>query len=234
MLCAGMLLCDVPTPTLLLDHSSAALLRGLGPSRLDAAINGASTTLSSLLYVHASVIEGGDEDALPVLATLDSSAELAGGRGAILGLGLNNHFTGGYYWGRSTGPGAAMPAPGVALQPVEDSMSSPLQLMRIANSNDGKRSEWCEFLTVGDQVQLVPADVGTALAAFDTLVGITRDGHLDVPPGAEPIVSAAWRRTADSSEWRRLPWSQSIEAVSAQSRSREQGVADFLERWKKS
>jgi len=198
-------------------------------------INGASPSLSGLLYVHASVIEGRDEEASPVLATLDCSAAMAGGRGAFLGLGVNNHFTGGYYWGRSSGPGAAMPAPGVALQSVEDSMSAPLQLLRIANSNDGKRSEWCEFLAANDQVQLVPADIGAALEAFDSLVGITRDGHLDVPPGAEPVVSAAWRRTADGSGWIRLPWSESIEGdLSARSRSREQGVSDFLELWRRS
>ena len=138
------------------------------------------------------------EAAEPVtLARLDCTLEQVGGSEAFLGLGLNNHMTGGYYWGRASGPGAAMPAPGVALRSAEEG----LHLVRVENSNDGKRSEWCEFLRRDDQCQIVPADPRAALNAFDTVVGICRMGDA-VPPGAEPIVDAIWQRNG-AGEWER-------------------------------
>ena len=52
-LAAGMLLCDVPTPALLVDHSTAAAWRGLSPDALDAALNAASSdSLADMLYIH--------------------------------------------------------------------------------------------------------------------------------------------------------------------------------------
>ena len=235
---AGLLLCDVPTPALVVDHSSAAAWRGLDAGALDAAIaDSSSALLTDLLYVHTSVTAGRDASAgavgtttLPLqvtLASLDCSAAQAGGPDAFLGLGVNNHLTGGYYWGRSTGPGASMPAPGVVLRAGADA-DSPLCLLRESNSNDGKRSEWCEFLTAGDQLQIVPGDVRSALAAFDTLVGITRDGHRGVPRGAEPVVSAAWTR--EGGAWSRLPWS---EAFDVDPKTLPKGAADFLASWEK-
>ena len=66
------------------------------------------------------------------------------------------------------------------------------QLVRVANSNDGKRSEWCEFLRKNDQLQIVPPTSRALLASsvHDVLVGVRRVGD-GVPPGAEPIVDAA-------------------------------------------
>ena len=46
-------------------------------------------------------------------------------------------------------------ATGVSLSADADDNS--LQLLRVDNSNDGKRSEWCEFLRAGDQVRSLGA-----------------------------------------------------------------------------
>ena len=77
--------------------------------------------------------------------------------------------------------------------------------MRVDNSNDGKRSEWCEFLRAGDQVQIVPASHTELLASgpFDVLVGVRRVGD-GVAPGAEPVVEAAWQRDESSGQWSRV------------------------------
>lgn len=57
-------------------------------------------------------------------------------------------------------------------------------------TNDGKRSEWCEYLKVGDEVDLIPNDILAALRAFDgAVVGIRRSG---LPLGAEPVTCGAW------------------------------------------
>ena len=168
-------------------------------------------------------------DAPTTLATLDCTLAQAGGEGAYLSLGVNNHATGGYYWGRSSGPGSAMPAPGVGLVASGEAADAPLSLVRIENSNDGKRSEWCEFLASGDQCQLVPSSARAALAAFDLVVGVTRDGHRGIPRGAEPIIEAAWTRSSGGA-WERLPWSAAFDATPA---TQPKGAADFLASWKK-
>ncbi len=241
---AGLLLCDVPTPALLLDHSTAATTCGLSPEELDAAINEADAErLTDLLYIHASVTSGRDASAGAVgmttlpqraaptepvrLATLDTTLAQVGGDGAYLGLGLNNHMTGGYYWGRSSGIGAAMPAPGVDLA-GDVAGEGALRLVRVENSNDGKRSEWCEFLSLDDQVQIVPASATAALAAFDTIVGVTRDGHRGIPRGAEPNIEAAWVNNGE--RWERVDWSAAFEV---EPDAAPKGCADFLESWKK-
>eukprot|EP00536_Pseudo-nitzschia_multiseries_P010488 jgi/Psemu1/203406/e_gw1.321.32.1 len=74
-----------------------------------------------------------------------------------------------------------------------------------SNSNDGKRSEWADFLVEGDTVQLVPFDANrvlrtplalsasssTSSASFRRLVGVRRVGR---PLGADPIVERIWER----------------------------------------
>ena len=210
-LVAGMMLCDVPSPALVVDCTTARQ-RLASAEALDAALAAADgDRLRDLVYVHATVLEGRDPaygavgsttaagqpgDAAVVLAQLDATSAQVGGSGAFVGLGLNNHFTGGYYWGRSSGPGAAMPAPGVDLW---DGGAPLLQLRRVGNSNDGKRSEWCEFLTPGDMLQIVPGSLPLALESFDVLVGVTRDGDRGVPPGAEPVVEQLWTRQGPTS-----------------------------------
>ena len=120
-----------------------------------------------------------------------------------------------------------MEAPGVALAGEAEGA---LRLVRVENSNDGKRSEWCEFLTKNDQVQIVPASAEAALAAFDTIVGVTRDGHRGIPRGAEPMIEAAWTRV-DGERWERVEWSEAFEV---EPDTQPKGPADFLESWKKS
>ena len=226
LLHVGMLMCDVPTPALVLDHSTATKWNKLSDAALDAALNDNPKSLVDVIYAHTSVLSGRDPQAGAVglttvpgvaagraaeyveLARLDVTLEQAGGVGSFVGLGLNNHFTGGYYWGRASGPGAAMPAPGVELAFAKGAKPL-LSLLRVDNSNDGKRSEWCEFLRKGDQLQIVPQSPSGMLTTgpFDVLVGVRRQGD-GVPPGAEPIVVAAWMRS--SGLWSRVSLSKVV------------------------
>ena len=155
----GLFLCDVPTPALILDHSTATKWCGLTEAMLDDALNMEPSSLQDVIYTHTAVISGRDQSAgavglttvqgacyentQVVLANLDCNVDDVGGLQSFVGLGLNNHLTGGYYWGRASGPGAAMPAPGVKLVRSPDEAGR-LSLLRVDNSNDGKRSEWCE------------------------------------------------------------------------------------------
>jgi len=68
-----------------------------------------------------------------------------------------------------------------------------------SNSNDGKRSEWADFLVRGDTVQLIPYNATRVLreSAFQRLVGVRRVGR---PLGADPIVERIWKRESSSAE----------------------------------
>jgi hypothetical protein len=112
---------------------------------------------------------------------------------AQLVLGLNNHHVGSYYWARSAGSGAAMEAPGIEL-----SQGSVLRWkdpeFSKCNSNDGKRSEWANFLRPGDQVQLVPANHALMAhivyyAKQNGIYGVSTRGR---PMGSEPIVACRY------------------------------------------
>ena len=151
-----------------------------------------------------------------------------------LGIGLANHLVGGYYWARGMGMGASLPAHGVWVRPsttntmiTEDSSQikhcrrrSELYWKKrgagtnayetteeSSNSNDGKRSEWADFLQVGDTIQLVPTDPAPILWSkpssssslqFPYLVGIRRQGR---PLGADPIVEKIWERDNVHGGW---------------------------------
>lgn len=125
---------------------------------------------------------------------------------AQLVLGLNNHHVGSYYWARSAGSGASMEAPGIIFKPTcstddrgilrWEAAGGPLE----CNSNDGKRSEWVNFLRVGDNVQLIPMKSNEqAIMAFlykfgeshdeSRIFGITTQGR---PLGSEPQVTCKW------------------------------------------
>jgi hypothetical protein len=68
-----------------------------------------------------------------------------------------------------------------------------------SNSNDGKRSEWADFLVHGDTIQLIPYNATRVLreSAFQRLVGVRRVGR---PLGADPIVERLWKRESSSEE----------------------------------
>jgi hypothetical protein len=219
-LVAGMMLCDVPSPALVLDCTTAR--QRCTADELDAALARPSdpsteVLLRDLLYVHTSVVRGRDTSLgavgsinrrtePTVVAEVDATIQQVGGSDCFAALGLNNHFTGGYYWGRSSGPGAAMPAPGIDVRPTDDGTAGArsLELLRVGNTNDGKRSEWCEFLVKGDTLQIVPGSLQESFAAFEVLVGLTRDGDKQVPRGAEPVVEACWKSRGDGGwvrEW---------------------------------
>ncbi|KAL7529721.1 hypothetical protein ACHAXR_003120 [Thalassiosira sp. AJA248-18] len=171
-------------------------------------------------YLHSSVIRA-REDAIPgqddplstFLAEIDLDPTLCGD--AQLVLGLNNHHVGGYYWARSAGTGSSMEAPGVWFGSTgdskrgskeNDSMENNRGVLRwlneegptACNSNDGKRSEWVNFLRKSDTVQLVPADGQGALLQFfgkqcETSIrvfGISSQGR---PMGSEPEVVCEWK-----------------------------------------
>ena len=93
-----------------------------------------------------------------------------------LGIGLANHLVGGYYWARGMGIGASLPAHGVVFSETTSALywtkrttttttttdTNPRRIKEgptteeSSNSNDGKRSEWADFVQVNDTVQLVP------------------------------------------------------------------------------
>ena len=135
---------------------------------------------------------------------------------------------GGYYWARGMGIGASLPAHGIAFGRQEDdakssdttagdSTKSTGELFwkkrgpgvdatetteESSNSNDGKRSEWADFVAVGDTVQLVPESsfqVLTTSNKFHTLIGMKRIGR---PLGADPIVEKLWSRAPGTTEWK--------------------------------
>lgn len=176
---------------------------------------------ASIGFIHSTVTLA-SEDATPdgdsiatFLAEIDSDPSLCGrhkdelGQFAKLVLGLNNHHVGSYYWARSAGTGASMEAPGVlfgcspsgndrgALRWIDERGPA------LCNSNDGKRSEWVNFLRKGDTVQLVPVDGQGAMLQMSKsfgsdgtngtgrLFGISSEGR---PMGSEPEVVCEWRQ----------------------------------------
>jgi len=182
-------------------------------------------------YIHSSVIRA-REDAIPgedeplstFLSQIDLEPALCCGDAQLV-LGLNNHHVGGYYWARSAGAGSSMEAPGVCFcsggGETSDNASTNNKrgVLRwldekgptACNSNDGKRSEWVNFLRIGDTVQLVPADGQGSLLQFSRqfgrqsneaddsrksirVFGISSQGR---PMGSEPEVVCEWRFDCD-------------------------------------
>lgn len=122
------------------------------------------TLLDDILYLHARVArvvpreqrQLYHRDASYPLVQLDCALPKGGG---YLCMGLNNNYDASYYWARSAGAAGRLPVPGVGLRCA----SSGCELHRLgeleANAemraqgfekliqpNDGKKSEWCEFL----------------------------------------------------------------------------------------
>ena len=168
----------------------------------------------TFLYMHTRVtrsreqaVHGQDDPVGTFLAETDYTGMLSTNNGATLVLGLNNHHVGSYYWARSAGAGAAMEAPGIVFDVATgvlrwQSESGPVD----CNSNDGKRSEWVNFLRPGDNVQLVPLDAQDAVTnmilqqqeQIDTsgkeqssvrLFGVSAANR---PLGSEPAVVCCW------------------------------------------
>ena len=166
---------------------------------------------AALAYFHASVVtsRGAVDDencrAETFLAELDLPPSFCGSDGARLVLGLANHHVGSYYWARSAGAGSSMDAIGVKF--TDDGTGSDKGILCwedeggfiASNSNDGKRSEWCNFLRPGDQVQLVPRNdrtgssgeiaLMTFLERFGHVYGVSAEGR---PMGSEPKVVYRW------------------------------------------
>lgn len=157
-----------------------------------------------LCYWHTSVQRGraqvqSTDDLAVFLAQLDVPSRIVRNeRDAYLCLGLNNHHVISYYWARSAGSGAAMEAPGIVLHPngylYWQSPNGPT----ACNTNDGKRSEWANFLKPGDQVQLVPHHPDEAFLEWlkekddgaNRIYGIS---SCERPLGSEPAVVCEWK-----------------------------------------
>jgi hypothetical protein len=158
-------------------------------------------------YIHTKVLQSrsnngeddGQEETSSYLATLDLPTSTSDVVDAHLVLGLNNHHVGSYYWARSAGGGAAMEAPGVVLR-GGNRLEWASQNYKDCNSNDGKRSEWVNFLKINDQVQLRPQSLSASVVRMfrDHVYGITSAKR---PLGAEPVVVCRF----DAIEQRRQP-----------------------------
>jgi hypothetical protein len=169
----------------------------------------------SIGFLHTSVTRAredatqADESIATFLAEIDLCPALCGTDNdppAKLVLGLNNHHVGSYYWARSAGAGASMEAPGVSFECSKSDNSRGLLRWLdeggpiCCNSNDGKRSEWVNFLRVGDTVQLVPSNGQEAMVRMSDMFGssgktriygISAKGR---PMGSEPEVICEWRQ----------------------------------------
>ena len=196
---------EISTPALLVDVDLLAQ-RGVELPTLVRAADDDDFTLaaaaSGAVYVHSSVISRAPpvpyhKDAQYTICELDCKLPPTG---LTLCMGLNNHYDASYYWARSAGLGAALPAPGIGVRRAA-APSDRAEVVRLPEStlaasgiqtNDGKRSEWCEFLRAGEQVQLTPDEPLAALASTlwgDAIYGVSRTGR---PPGAEPVVTQEW------------------------------------------
>jgi hypothetical protein len=186
-------------------------------------------------YIHSAVVRareeavsGVDDPPSTFLAEIDAYPFLCSGRARLV-LGLNNHHVGGYYWARSAGAGSSMEAPGVSFgggggrsggggsgieRTVESDRRGVLRWINDdgpegCNSNDGKRSEWVNFLRRGDTLQLVPEDGQRSILRFmerfgkRTNVETTDDASpssmrvygissIGRPMGSEPEVICEW------------------------------------------
>mmetsp|Transcript_18249 Transcript_18249/g.25712 ORF Transcript_18249/g.25712 Transcript_18249/m.25712 type:complete len:278 (-) Transcript_18249:399-1232(-) len=177
-----------------------------------------STIDDKVGYLHTSVTrskqeatDGKDDPISTFLAEIDLIPSMCGDASfspdnngqslATLVLGLNNHHVGSYYWARSAGAGAAMDAPGIQYDASDDSRGI-LRWEKIGgptdcNTNDGKRSEWANFLRVSDTVQLIPSNSEASLMAFvkdssfetSRIYGVSSEGR---PLGSEPEVVCQW------------------------------------------
>lgn len=175
-------------------------------------------TFDGALFVHTQVTDTSERDEIAEMEGSGKSTTIclvdmppdSLPSDAYLGIGLANHHVGGYYWARGMGMGASLPAHGIDFgsSPTEGrgrlfwrkrgpGMNAKETTEESSNSNDGKRSEWADFLSVGDTVQLVPNDTSRVLreSPFDVLLGVRRIGR---PLGADPIVERIWYRSRDN------------------------------------
>lgn len=215
----GKLLSDVPTPCLIMELSLAEnAARGIDIDEVLSHDDNTDVSFEGCLYVHTKVTDTSERDEITrtkgsgksvAICNVDVPPEWIPG-GAFLGIGLANHHVGGYYWARGMGIGASLPAHGVHFGASEDlgtgklfwkkrgpGMDAMETTEESSNSNDGKRSEWADFLAVGDTVQLIPYKTNEVLrdSNFNVILGMRRIGR---PLGADPIVERIWCRSTDA------------------------------------
>lgn len=224
----GDLLSDLPTPSLLIELSLAeGTIDSDSSISFEDILNDPTKNnlLNGSVFVHTQITDTSVRDAITqqqgsgkshIICQVDVSPKLIPA-GAYLGIGLANHLVGGYYWARGLGMGASLPAHGVFLSSYDDESENEEHgelywkkrgpgrdakenTEESSNSNDGKRSEWADFVMVGDTVQLVPENATEVLSSshFSTLLGVRRIGR---PLGADPIVEKIWARSKSSDKW---------------------------------
>lgn len=196
------ILSDMPTPTLVIDVDAIAndrSLERLVTASLDADFE---KEVGPAAYLHARVASSLQQrpryhrDSSYALTRLDTALPAGG---AFLSMGLNNDYDASYYWARHVGQNARRAAPGIGVRADDLGLAEIFRLSedegRLQGNlqpNDGKWSEWCEFLKLGDQVDLVPSSALAALrAAGGSVCAISR---ADRPLGAEPEVVGRWTR----------------------------------------
>lgn len=190
-----------------------------------------AAALDGSVFVHTKITDTSVRDGInkdrgsgksPLIGGVDASFQKHVPGGAFLGIGLSNHHVGGYYWARGMGIGSSQEAHGVAFRDASQTNGGELYWTKresesgnggsgvlrgvttdeSSNSNDGKRSEWADFLVRGDTVQLIPYNATKVLFAsgFERLVGVRRVGR---PLGSDPIVERLWKRgeDGDKSAW---------------------------------
>jgi hypothetical protein len=208
------LLCDVRTPAVLIDmdvvpDAFSLLAAGDSLGTLEDELRGAvylhtrvTRRIIDLTRAGATGSLGGGRyhrDASYAIATLDAAFPPDG---AFLAMGLNNHWDADYYWARSAGKNSNRPAPGIGVRVGSDGFAQVVRLSEVEaeaahaggeriQPNDGKWSEWVEFLKPGDEVDLVPDSPMAVIreAPAGRVLGVSRAWR---PLGAEPYVSAEW------------------------------------------
>jgi hypothetical protein len=190
---------DDQPPPLLLPESLDELMRQGEAKGVDVCFG----------YIHTKVLQSrsnnGEDDEQEETSSYLAKLDLPTSDGKVvvldahLVLGLNNHHVGSYYWARSAGGGAAMEAPGVVLR-GGNRLDWASDEFKDCNSNDGKRSEWVNYLKVNDQVQLRPRCLSASVVRLfrDHIYGITSARR---PLGAEPVVVCRF----DAMEQQRRP-----------------------------
>lgn len=212
------------------DFDDEPLSWGLLPG--NSMTSGTDVGIGAFAYVHASVVRSKEDDnsksgpeydneeqhssPSTFLAQTDLTTNFLPDEEGIgqeqkrdalqLVLELNNHHTGSYYWARAAGKGSSMEAPGVKFVAADGTLRWQEEGGFVnCNSNDGKRSEWVNFLRKGDTVQMVPFDSSIGediLMEFAKeentndyyncarVFGISLEGR---PMGSEPAVICQWK-----------------------------------------
>lgn len=132
--------------------------------------------LCKFLYIHCQIIQRYDKPfqlqtnipSIPFVSNNNDNDMLE------LVLGLNNHHVISYYWARSAGSGSSMIAPGIRYNDINQCLyfanDDDDQNCNNSQTNDGKRSEWVQFLQINDTIQCMPCNYNIQKQLFDYFI----------------------------------------------------------------